>query len=302
MTAHLHNSLHNSARNGIALMLTGVFLFSCNDALGKYLLATYSVGQMLFIRSLAAMLLLGPLIWRAGAAPFRAAPRPGLQVLRVLFSTLEVVMFFVAVSYLPLAETVTFYLAAPILVTALSALFLGEQVGWRRWSAVLIGFAGVIIALRPSAATLTWPALIALTGSFFFSLLLIATRSLRGTADIVLTGGQLAGTLIFGTMVAPFGWITSSWPDFFCLGLLGVVAMLGLFCVNRSLKLAPASVVVPYQYTLIVWAILFGYFVFGDLPDLPMLAGSGIIIAAGLYIFWREQAVGRPEETFTPPP
>ena len=78
---------------GIALMLTGVFLFSCNDALGKWLLATYAVGQMLFIRSVAAMVLLTPLIWRAGVAPFRAAPRPGLQVLRVLFSTLEVVMF-----------------------------------------------------------------------------------------------------------------------------------------------------------------------------------------------------------------
>ena len=78
--------------------------------------------------------------------------------------------------------------------------------------------------------------------------------------------------------------------------------MVALFCVNRSLKLAPASVVVPYQYTLIVWAILFGYLVFGDVPDPPMLAGSAIIIAAGLYIFWREQTVGRPEQTFTLPP
>ena len=290
-----------AALTGIALMVTGVFLFSCNDALGKYLLATYSVGQMLFIRSVAAMLLLTPLIWREGIAPFRAAPRVGLQTLRVLFSTLEVVMFFVAVSYLPLADTVTFYLAAPIFVTALSALFLGEQVGWRRWSAVLLGFAGVIITLRPSAATLTWPALIALTGSFFFSLLLLATRTLRGTADIVLTGGQIAATLLFGTVAAPFGWIMPSWPDLCGLALLGLVAIIGLFCVNRSLKLAPASVVVPYQYTLIVWAILFGYLVFGDVPDLPMLGGSVIIIAAGLYIFWREQVTARPDEPFTPP-
>jgi drug/metabolite transporter (DMT)-like permease len=291
-----------TALAGIGFMLLGVFLFCCNDALGKYLLATYSVGQMLFIRSVAAMLLLTPFIWRAGIAPFRAAPRPGLQILRVLFSTAEVAMFFVAVSYLPLADTVTFYLAAPIFVTALSALFLGEQVGWRRWSAVLVGFAGVIITLRPSAATLSWPALIALAGSFFFSLLMIATRTLRGTADIVLTGGQIATTLLFATIAAPFGWIAPTWPHFCGLALLGVVAMIALFCVNRSLKLAPASVVVPYQYTLIVWAILFGYLVFGDVPDALMLIGSVIIIAAGLYIFWREQAVGRPEQTFTPPP
>src|SRR3954471_3565123 len=154
------NSARAATLGGIGLMVLGVFLFSCNDALGKWLLATYSVGQMLFIRSVAAMLLLAPLIWRAGMASFRDAPRPLLQLLRVLLSTTEVVMFFVAVSYLPLADTVTFYLAAPIFVTALSALFLSEQVGWRRWSAVLIGFAGVIITLQPSAATLTWPTLV----------------------------------------------------------------------------------------------------------------------------------------------
>jgi drug/metabolite transporter (DMT)-like permease len=114
-------------------------------------------------------------------------------------------------------------------VTALSALFLGEQVGWRRWSAVLIGFAGVIITLRPSVATLSWPALIALAGSFFFSLLMIATRTLRGTADIVLTGGQIGMTLIFGTIAAPFGWITPTWPHFCGLALLGAVAMIALF-------------------------------------------------------------------------
>ena len=205
-------------------------------------------------------------------------------------------------SYLPLADTVTFYLAAPIFVTALSALLLGEHVGWRRWSAVLIGFLGVIITLRPSAATLTWPALIALTGSFFFSLLMIATRTLRGTADIVLTGGQIAGTLLFATVAAPFGWIRPSWPDFCGLALLGVVAMIALFCVNRSLKLAPASVVVPYQYTLIVWAILFGYLVFGDVPDAYLICGAIIIMAAGLYIFWREQVTARRDPAFAPPP
>jgi len=131
---------------------------------------------------------------------------------------------------------------------------------------------------------------------------MIATRTLRGTADVVLTGGQIAGTLLFAAAAAPFGWIAPSWPDFCGLALLGVVAMIALFCVNRSLKLAPASVVVPYQYTLIVWAILFGYLVFGDVPDLPMLLGSVIIVAAGLYIFWREQVTARRDPVFAPPP
>src|SRR5262245_27258678 len=161
---------------GIGLMLAAITLFSINDALGKWLLATYSVGELLLIRSAAALVLLAPFIRQAGLTAFTQAPRPVLQLVRVVLSTLEVAMFFWAVSYLPLADTVTFYLAGPIYVTALSVIILGEKVGWRRWAAVLVGFAGVVLALRPSAASLTLPALIALTGSLIFAFLMIATR------------------------------------------------------------------------------------------------------------------------------
>ncbi|MCC7347954.1 MAG: DMT family transporter [Variibacter sp.] len=285
---------------GIGLMLLGAFLFSFNDALGKWLLVTYSVGQMLLIRSIVALAVLSPFIAREGTGAFVHAPRPGLQLLRVLLSSAEVVMFFVAVSYLPLADTVAFYLAGPIYVTALSALLLREHVGWRRWSAVLVGFAGVLIALKPSPATLTWPALIALAGSVCYALLMIVTRHLRGTSDVVMASGQIVATLAFGAVMAPFGWVAPSLRDFLLLGLLGVVAVVALMCVNRSLKLAPASVVVPYQYTLIVWAMVLGYLVFGDVPGPHVLAGSAIIVAAGLFIFWREQArAGGPH---VPPP
>src|SRR3954453_8071833 len=197
----------SSALAGIGFMLLGIFLFVCNDTLGKWLLATYSVWQMLLIRSIAALLLLAPLIWRAGIAGFAAAPRPALQIARVFLSVTESIMFFWAVTYLPLADTVTFYLAAPIYVTALSALFLGEQVGWRRWSAVAVGFAGVLIALRPSAATLTLPALIALGGSLIFSVFLITTRMLRGTHDVVMVSGTFGAMLIVAGSVAPFAWV-----------------------------------------------------------------------------------------------
>jgi drug/metabolite transporter (DMT)-like permease len=295
-------SARSAVAAGIGLMLLGIFLFCCNDALGKWILGTYSVAQMVLIRSACALLLLAPFIWRAGLAPFASAPRPGLQIARVILSTLEVVMFFWAVSYLPLADTVTFYLAAPIYVTALSALFLGERVGWRRWSAVLCGFVGVVIALRPSAAMLTWPALIAIAGSVFFAFLMIATRLLRGTADIVLVSGQIGTTFLFGLVAAPFAWIAPTAVDIGLMAILGLVAMAALACVNRSLKLAPASVVAPYQYTMIVWAVALGYLVFGDVPDLPLAAGSAIIIAAGLYILWREQIVTPREPGVAPPP
>ena len=291
-----------SALAGIGLMLTGVFLFSFNDAVGKWLVATYSVGQLLLIRSATTLVLLAPFIWRAGRDAFVAAPRPGLQVLRIVLSTLEVAMFFWAVGYLPLADAVTFYLAGPIYVTAISALLLKERVGWRRWTAVLAGFLGVVIALRPSAATLTWPALIALTGSVCFALLMIVTRMLRDTHDTVLMSTQMGGTFAFGAVAAPLAWVTPSLYDLMFLSGFGVVSVAALFSINRSLKLAPASVVVPYQYTMLVWAILLGYVVFGDVPDRFMLAGSTIIVAAGLYIFHREQIVARRDPIPSPVP
>ena len=274
-------------------MLAGIAMFSVNDALGKWLLVDYSVAELLLIRSAAALVLLAPFIRNSGVVGLTTAPRPALQVARVVLSALEVAMFFWAVSYLPLADAVTFYLAGPIYVTALSVVLLGETVGWRRWSAVLVGFVGVVLALRPSAASFTLPALIALGGSIFFAILMITTRMLRETSDTVLVSGQNVATLLFGAAFAPFGWVTPSFRDFMLLSLFGVLSMVALACVNRSLKLAPASVVVPYQYTMIIWAIMLGYAVFGDVPDLLTLAGAAIIIAAGLYIFWREQAQSR---------
>ena len=285
---------------GIGLMLLGVFMFSFGDALGKYIVATYSVGQLLLLRAVASLSLLSPLMWRH-RADFFTLERPGLQLLRVVLSTLEVIAFFVAAAYLPLADVITYYLACPIFVTALSAMVLRERVGWRRWAAILVGFAGVLIALQPSAQTVTWPALIALGGSVSFALTMLITRSLRRTPDIVLASSQFLGTLSFGAVVAPLSWITPSVHDLGLFAAAGLISVCALLCVNRSLKLAPASDVVPYQYSMIVWAVMFGYGVFGDVPSWATLVGSVIIIAAGLYIFLRERALGRVQDAVTPP-
>ncbi len=285
---------------GIGLMLLSIFMFSFGDALGKFMVATYSVGQLLWLRGCAALIVLSPMIWRHRAAFFRLE-RPWLQGLRVTLSTVEVAAFFLATVYLPLADVVTYYLACPIFVTALSAIVLHEQVGWRRWSAVLVGFCGVLIALRPSAQTASWPALIALGGSLSFAVLMLITRVLRATPDIVLASSQFAGTFALGALMSPFGWVT---PGLGSLGLFaaaGCISVAALLCVNRSLKLAPASVVVPYQYSMIVWAVMFGYVVFGDVPSMATLAGAAIIIAAGLYIFLRERKLGREEAVASPP-
>ena len=284
---------------GIALMLLSISMFSFGDALGKYIVATYSVGQLLWLRACAALIVLLPLMWRQ-RKEFTRLERPWLQLLRTVLSTLEVAAFFLATVYLPLADVVTYYLACPIFVTALSAIVLREQVGWRRWSAILIGFCGVLIALRPSSQTVSWPALIALGGSFSFAILMLTTRMLRATPDIVLASSQFVGTFLLGALMSPIGWVT---PSFASLGLFaaaGCISVSALLCVNRSLKLAPASVVVPYQYSMIVWAVMFGYAVFGDVPSIATIIGAAIIIAAGFYIYLRERALGK--ETAVNPP
>jgi drug/metabolite transporter (DMT)-like permease len=285
---------------GIGLMLFGVFMFSFGDALGKFLVATYSVGQLLWLRACAALVLLLPMMWQQRAA-FRQFERPWLQLLRVTLSTIEVAAFFLATVYLPLADVITYYLACPIFVTALSGIVLREKIGWRRWSAVLVGFCGVLIALRPSASSVSWPALIALAGSTSFAFLMLITRSLRATPDIVLASTQFLGTFTLGALMAPFGWVAPSLSSLGLFALAGGISVSALICVNRSLKLAPASVVVPYQYSMIVWAVMFGYIVFGDVPQIATIIGAAIIIAAGIYIFLREQALGREDSAVNPP-
>jgi drug/metabolite transporter (DMT)-like permease len=285
---------------GIGLVLIGVCMFSFGDALGKALVAAYPVNELLLLRATVPLLILLALIWRQRAMLPRLE-RPWLQLLRMVLSTAEVAAFFVAVVYLPLADVITYYLAGPIFVTALSAIILREHVGWRRWSAVVVGFCGVLIALQPSAQTVSWPALIALAGSFSFAVLMIVTRSLRATPDIVLAATQFAGTFSVGLVLAPFAWVTPSLPALGLFVLAGCISIVALLCTNRGLKLAPASVVAPYQYSMIVWAVMFGYVVFGDVPSVATIVGAAIIIGAGLYIFIREQQLGRETAVVSPP-
>jgi len=288
------STARSSIKLGIATMIVGILLFAVNDALGKWLVATYSVGQVLLIRSAAALIILVPFLWRSGIRPLVVVERPFLQIVRVIVTSLEVYAFYFAVMYLPLADVMTYWLAAPIYVAALSPLLLGESVGWRRWTAIFAGFVGVVIALEPSAATLTLPAIISILGSFAFAFMMLSGRALRGTPDLTLVFWQSAGALLLGAATASFGWVTPTAFDFGLLALLGVVAMVAHVCVTRALKLADAATVTPFQYTLLIWAIVFGWFVFGDVPRPAMLIGAGVIVAAGLFIFFREQRLKKP--------
>lgn len=284
--------VRSGALVGIGLMLLGVFMFAMNDVMGKWLVATYSVGQVLLLRSVAALVVLLPLM-RQRKVPFAIPPQPGLHAVRITLSTLEVACFYWAVTYMPLADVMTYYLAGPIYVAAFAAFWLGEKIDKPRILAIGIGFVGVLIALRPSPATLSLPALIALAGSLFYSLLMITTRKLRETDDATLVFGQILGTLIFGAIAAPLAWVTPGPIDLAGLFLLGIVSMAAHVCVNRALKIAPASVVAPYQYTLIVWAIVLGYLFFGDVVQFWTLVGAAVICGAGLALLLLEREAAR---------
>jgi drug/metabolite transporter (DMT)-like permease len=293
---------HEHALIGVVLAVVAFFLFALTSAMSKLVLPAYSVGEMILIRSVVALIILLPFIAREGVRAFRAMPRPGLQFVRVMLNVTEVSMFFWAIGYLPLADIVTIYLSGVLWVTLLSALFLGERVGWRRWSAVAVGFVGVLLALRPSAATVSPPALIALLGTMLYSAGVLVTRTLRGTVDIVLTANQMIAAAILGAVwcLLPGGWKTPNGYDLAILVSLGVPTAIGYVCFNRALKLTAASAVAPFQYTFIVWGALFGYLLFDEIPLTTTLIGAAIIVAAGLYISWRESRLGKPARPVEP--
>jgi len=291
----------SSTLAGILFMLAAVTIFSLVNVFSKMMVAAYPPAQLFFIRGFAAIATLLPFLARDNFAAVRDVPRPGLQVLRMALSVADGMLFFTAIKYIPLADATTCYLAAPIFVTAFSAIFLREQVGWRRWTAVVVGFIGVLIALRPTGATISWPALIALAGCLCQSVFMIVTRYVRGTSNIFLAMTQVVGSFLFGGLVSAFLFVPPTWFLVVLLLISGVVNVVAVLCLNRSLILAPASVVAPFQYIMIVWAIVLGFLVFGDIPSPNTMIGAAIVASAGIYIFLRERTVMHREPEPNPP-
>jgi drug/metabolite transporter (DMT)-like permease len=290
-----------SAMAGPLIMLLGMLMFALNDAMGKWLVASYGLGQVILIRSLAALIILAPFLWQAGLPSNKTIEHPGMQFYPGAFYTKVVFLFenkgfYYAVMYLPLADVMTYWLAAPIYVAAASPLLLKERVGWRRWCAIAAGFVGVIITLEPSRAMFTLPALISIVGSGAFAFMLLSGRGLRNTPDKTLVFFQVAGAALVGLTFAPYDWAPiSSGFDLALLGLLGIVAMAAHMLVNRALKISDAATVAPLQYTLLLWAVVFGWIFFDDVPRLGMLVGAMLIVASGLFIFFRERQLQKRE-------
>ena len=272
-------------------MLGGDFMFALNDAMGKWLVASFSVGQVLLIRSVGAFIVLGPMIAGQDANGLFRVERPELQLVRVAMATIDTALFYAAVVYLPLADVMSYYMAGPIYVAALSHLLLGEKVGWRRWVAILVGFCGVLTMLNPSSAAVSLPSLFALIGSIAFAFTIILGRRLRGTSDTTLVTWQTLGSLVVGAAMAIGNWVQPSIIDWGAMLLLGVVSCAAHLMITRALKLAPASTLAPLHYSLLLWAVVFGLVFFGDVPSARILIGSCIIVFAGLFIFHRQKVV-----------
>ncbi|WP_435168384.1 DMT family transporter [Falsirhodobacter sp. 1013] len=276
---------------GALLMLLGMAAFAMNDALGKWLVADYGVAQVILLRSLAAGVMMVPFLLRGGrvVARLRSAPHPRLQALRAACATAEVFLFYLAVSHMPLAEVMAFWMAAPIYVLAVSPLLLGERVAAGTWAAVAVGFAGVLILLTPSLQVSTPGAVFALLGTAAFAAIMVLGRSLRQTPDRDLVLFQIGAAGLAGLLLAPLDWqpVRSS-GDLALLFLLGMVATGAHVLVTRALKMAEASVVASLQYSLLVWGALFGFLLFGDVPGKATLLGAALIVGSGLIVLRRK--------------
>jgi S-adenosylmethionine uptake transporter len=270
-------------------MLFGYFTFALNDALGKHLVASFGVAQIVAIRSVGGFAMLGAMLYRRRENPFHNVYRPGLQVLRAIFATLDTGLFYAACVFLPLADVFTFYMAGPIYTLVAARFLLGERIGWRRWAAIAVGFVGVLIALKPSTASLSVPALFALGGSVCYSLALVFNRLLARASDTSIGTFQTIGALAGGGVFAFFDWRPLTTGGVAAMLLLGVIATMAHLLVIRAMKLAPVAILAPFQYTLLLWGIVMGAVFFGDLPEANVIVGSVIIVLAGLFIFYRER-------------
>jgi S-adenosylmethionine uptake transporter len=276
---------------GVVLYLAGVGFFALNDALGKWLVADYSVGQLMMLRSIGAGIVLAPMILSLRVKVIDPR-RPWLQALRVFCAAVDTFAFYYSTRYMPLADVMTFYMATPLITTALSAVLLGEKIERFRWIAVLIGFVGVLIALRPSPNMFSWAAPIALFGATSFALSQTLTRELRGIHWLPLVFWQFVGGGLIGAATVPWGWTPPGLFDLGLMFLLGIVAMVCFTFIVRALALAPASVLAPLQYSAIVWAAILGWLIWRDAPTLPILVGNAVIIGSGLYVATRGKMVG----------
>jgi drug/metabolite transporter (DMT)-like permease len=279
---------------GIALIVASTVFFSCSDVITKALASSLPAVEIAWLRYVTFSLLVTPLLLRNGGGIVLRSRRPGLQVLRGLGMVFSALLFTSSLRFLPVADATAINFISPILITALSIPFLGEIVGWRRWTAAIVGLIGVLIVIRPGTSSFEIAAVLPLLGATSWAGAAIVTRMMSGTDSSVTTLAYSAfvGAAVLSALL-PFSWVMPGGLEI-GLGLcVGALSTIGHWLVILAYRHAAASTVAPFSYIQLIWAGALGYCAFGSVPDLWTMVGIGIIAASGLYTAYRERVRAR---------
>ncbi|QFU17900.1 DMT family transporter [Microvirga thermotolerans] len=290
-----------SQLRGTLLMVASTVFFACSDVVTKELAGRLPAMEVTWLRYVTFGLMVIPfalakdLARGGGVAVFRSR-RPGLQVLRGFGMAGSAMLFTASLPYLPVAEATAIYFVSPILIMALSIPFLGETVGWRRWSAALVGLSGVLLVIRPGTSAFEAAAVLPLLGASSWAMAAVVTRKMSGRdpAETTLVYSALVGIAVL-SLILPFVFVMPG-PAEIGFGLaMGVLSTLGHWIVILAYRHADASVIAPFSYVQLLWAGILGYLVFGSVPDAWTVAGAAIIALSGFYTAYRERvrAAGR---------
>ncbi|MBA3041870.1 MAG: DMT family transporter [Alphaproteobacteria bacterium] len=287
---------------GMALMAGCMMVLPFMDAIAKYManVEGMSPGQVNFYRFFFQLVCILPFLLAMNGWSALSAKRPGLNLLRGVLHGAASLMFFTAVKYMPLADVFAIYFVEPFILTALSAVFLGEKVGWRRWLAIVVGFGGAMIVIQPSYAVFGLTSLLPVACALLYALYMFLNRAI-GEADAPVTMQTMAGiggTLFMGAVLLggnAMGQedfaisLPTSWLALILLVILGSISGYAHLIVVRAFRMAPLSVLAPFQYFEIIAATILGYALFDDFPTVSKWVGILIIVGSGLFILWREQ-------------
>lgn len=275
----------------IGLAIGAFFMFAVLDVCAKNLrMAGFDPVSVIWVRFFGHFLLAAMLLRRRNLFNVWRSKRPGLQVLRGCLLLGGTTCNFIAVRYLQLAETGAIAFAIPLIIAVLAVPILGERIGPRRWAAILVGFLGVLVVVRPGPEIFQSAALIAVGTTLFAATYMLVTR-IVAQVDHPETSNMYAGIVgaVLTTPLVPFFWTTPSGIEWLPFLLIGVMGMAGHLLISIAHEHAPAPIIAPFWYTQIVWMIGFGFLVFGDVPDIWTLAGAAIVLSSGLYVWYRER-------------
>ncbi len=279
---------------GIGLMLLSVALLPIMEGLAKSMSDRFAVVQLVFARFFFQSLFIVPVAAVRHGRDLRRGNRMGLQVARGLSILAGTGFFYWSLRTLPLADGLALMFVAPLVVTAISALVLGERVGARRWGAVLVGFLGVLVILRPGLGVFQPAALLALAAGGCVAAYALLTRHLATAAPPLVTLAYTSLVGMLGTaLLLPLVWSTPEAGDWVRMAVMGSVGAFGHYFMIRAFEQAPASVISPFIYAEILMATAIGYLWFGDFPDAATWTGIAILIASGVYLSWREHVAQR---------